>query len=463
MSDLDQSSISTAVWDQLYNLALHKLYPMPGTTMRTMLAIMTVLSPLTGSLFVVSGLKRTMKNGGWWLCRIDSGGYIAPNPVLMITFFATLYTILDTMALVCLQLNLSTYVKWYTLALHFSSLVVLFWFGWTKVWCFAYATPPSVFRLNGKSSTLDGNGFRKFMGPKIFNSLIIAVYTISLVSIAPFAFLAIKELRETEIHWTKYTHTHHHLIHTLLQPGESDIAQLTLSLENSIFSQLRTLVSLGESILKNVRIVCGILFGLDMIFLACSCLSTWRIMSALWSQVTTLRECAYRRREARTEGSTTHEINMSNRRASSTISFTVRDPTSAKSLIPWLPPLQRGVEVTSELWSARLFQDRREDWEKCDEAILSRRYNHLSRYAINVLWQASLMVLTAALYTILNLFVGLNVLDIPKRNKLCDLNMIVMLWGNLIWNCGLGTILGISSCLVAFSSKPESLPDTQKQ
>ncbi|KAH9824430.1 hypothetical protein DFH28DRAFT_1216627 [Melampsora americana] len=456
---IDQSTMVIATWDQLYTIASHKLYPQPSATMRTMLAVMTVLSPLTGLLFVVSGVKRTMRNGGWWLCRIDSGGYIAPNPILMITFFATLYTILDTMALICLQINLSTYVKWYTLALHFSSLVVLFCFGWTKVWCFAYATPPSVFRLKqGNTSTEHDNNFKKIMGPKLFNSFIIALYIIPFASIAPFAIMAVQKLREIELGWIEYTHTHHHLVQTLSQPNNPAIAQLAQSLQNSIFLRLKSLVILGDGILKNVRIICGILFGLDMVFLACSCVSTWRIMSALWSQVTTLRECAHRRREARTMGNMAHTIDLLKRRASSTM--TVPDPKSTKSLIPWLPPLRRGVEVTSAVWSSRLFQDGREDWEKCDEVILNRRYNHLSRYSINVLWQAILMVLTAVLYTTLNLFVVLNVLDIPKRNNLCDLNMIVMLWGNLIWNCGLGTILGIISCLVAFSSQPESLPDT---
>ncbi|EGG06570.1 uncharacterized protein MELLADRAFT_106494 [Melampsora larici-populina 98AG31] len=160
-----------------------------------------------------------------------------------------------------------------------------------------------------------------------------------------------------------------------------------------------------------------------MTFLVCSCLSTWQIMSALWSQVTTLRECTHCCRAACTMGSTatTHKIEFLKTHPSSTI--TVPDPKSAKSLILWLPPLQSGVEVTSVLWSSCLFQDGHKDWEKCDEVMLSRRYDHLSRYSINVLWQAILMASTVLLYTILNPFVVFNFMDIPRRHNLSRISV----------------------------------------
>lgn len=347
------------------------------------------------------------------------------------------------------------------------SFPVLFCFGWTKVWCFAYAAPPSALRLDSKRSSSSVHQ-RKIVGPWLFNLGNIAMYLVPFAFTIPLVIATAKKLQAVESHFNKYQETHQALKSVLATPGMPKMSPSAKQLEAKIFIELNTLSELAKDILYFVRCIAGGFAIFDLIFTVGAIWTTWRIMRTLWSQVATLRKCAQRRRADRSailptnsklpkddidqDTSSTYQIGQVS-------SYSIPSISSNTQLLPWMPPLMRGSEVSSATWTSGVCHDKREDWEKYDEFVLSQKYACLSRYAANALWQATLIVITSALFMTLDIFIVTNALGVPHRNRLSTLTMVVILWGNIIWNCGLGTILGIMSCVVAFSPTPKPLEE----
>ncbi|EGG12591.1 uncharacterized protein MELLADRAFT_70384 [Melampsora larici-populina 98AG31] len=208
-----------------------------------------------------------------------------------------------------------------------------------------------------------------------------------------------------------------------------------------------TLQALGEGILLNSRYICFGLMIFQVILLCAFSSATWRIMDALWSQVRTLRECASRRRLL-----------------SAAINQNVRQETpTLEELTDQIHLCHRGsvwnAEVTDSLWQSSLFEDRREDWEKIDELILKQKHASLRRYASNALCQATLIIVTVSAYLSLTMITVTNALDVPRRTRLLDFQVIVVVWQNVIWNCGLGISLGVISCIMVFSPTPAPIQE----
>ncbi|EGG04816.1 uncharacterized protein MELLADRAFT_88580 [Melampsora larici-populina 98AG31] len=460
---------ANAAWDQLDRMLAHEIHPSASPVMHIALYAMAGIAPLTGLLFLVGGLKRISKGGqdSLWLFRVDDRGYIHPNAIFVVTIWACLFTALDTAALVCLLLNLSTFVKWYTLVLHVMSFPVIFCFGWTKVWCFSYAAPPSALCLDSKRASSPTH-HRKMVGPWLFNVGNITMYMIPFAFTIPLAISIAKKLRDVELYFNKYQEAHQLLKSILTTPGISEISPSAKQLQVKILLELNTLSKLSKEILFIVRCIAGGYAILDLIFTIGAIWTTWRIMRTLWSQVATLRRCAQRRRgdcsAIRPTNSklSRHDIDQDNAstcpmRAIS--SYSIPSISSNGNLLPWMPPFARGTEITRSTWTSGACHDKREDWEKYDEFVLSQKYACLSRYASNALWQATLIVVTSALFMTLDIFIVTNAMGVPHRHRLSDLTMVVIVWGNVIWNCGLGTILGIMSCVVAFSPTPQALAE----
>ncbi|KAH9817203.1 hypothetical protein DFH28DRAFT_963430 [Melampsora americana] len=440
-------------------------HPDASPAMRIALYVMSGISPLTGLLFLVGGLKRISKagRGCLWLFRVDDRGYIHPNTLFVVTIWACLFTTLNTAAIVCFLMNLSTFVKWHTLVLHIMSFPVIFCF----VWAFAYAAPPSAFRLDGQRSRSSIHQ-RKMVGPWLFNIGNVAMYAVPFAFTIPLAIAVARKLRDVELYFLNYQETHRVLNDILSTPGISEISPSAKRLQTNLLMDLNTLSKLAKDILYFVRCIAGGYAILDLIFTIGAILTSWRIMRTLWSQVSTLRECAQRRRGdysgiRPTNSKIPREI--IDQDASSTLpirhisAYSIPSISSDTKILPWLPPFARGSEVSTSTWTSGVCHDKREDWERYDEFVLSQKYACLSRYASNALWQAALIVITSVLFMTLDIFIVTNAMGVPHRHRLSDLTMVVILWGNIIWNCGLGTILGITSCVVAFSPTPKPIEE----
>ncbi|EGG07786.1 uncharacterized protein MELLADRAFT_77523 [Melampsora larici-populina 98AG31] len=274
------------------------------------------------------------------------------------------------------------------------------------------------------------------------------MYIIPLLYILPFTIINAKNVHEIRRVWALCVQTHEML--TSLQresENSSEVTDLTNRLQSDMLRRLGTLQALGEDILLNSRYIC---FGLTICQIILLCVfssASWRIMNTLWTQVKTLRECATRRC-------------LSSCAANQKLR--VPTPTYEESADRTEVYQQKSVwnaEVTDSLWQSSLFEDRREDWEKVDEMMLKQKHDCLRRYAFNALCQAILIIVTTSAFLALTIITLTNALDVPRRTRLLDLQVIMIVWHNVIWNCGLGISLGVVSCVVVFSPTPSPITE----
>lgn len=395
-------------------------------------------------------------------CQHFATYLFTPSLTLMGTAFAV-----NCAALIRLQVDFATIVKWHTLALHFATFPVLICFGklkiypsqqpehycvyllacihtagWTKgeihfthqffgfhmtqfrenliilwtlliVWSTSYSTPPSAFRLNS-SQYPNVSHYRRFVGPLAFNLINITMFITPFVYAVPFTAMAATKLKKIEKCWIRYNDSHSRLIDQLTQPQTTpQYTALIRELEVDILNDIKLLLHLGDGIFTNIRWISGGFLIMDLTFMTSLLGVTWWIMRPLKSQIKTLRECAARRKCM---------IAMNNDDAivcpvsltcdSSDYKQPVRNfqsrssPLKLAALKSCFPSFQRGTEVSPVIWTTNLFQDRREDWEKLDELILNKRYLTLSRYASNTVWHAILVTLVSFSYLGLNFVVG---------------------------------------------------------
>ncbi|EGG07783.1 uncharacterized protein MELLADRAFT_71633 [Melampsora larici-populina 98AG31] len=348
-------------------------------------------------------------------------------------------------------MDFSSFPRWHTLVLQYFTHPVLLCFGWSRTWSFCYAAPPAAFQLDLRRQPTSTNfNYRRSLGPKLFNVGNIAMYIIPFIYILPFTIINAKNVHNIHRVWVVCVRKHEILTSLHSLPGSensSEVTNLTNLLQSDMIRRLGTVQALGEDILLNARYMS---FGLMIFLVTLLCAfssATWRIMDALWSQVRTLRECASRRRLL-----------------SAAINQNIRQETPAfEELTDQIYRCHQGSvwhsEVTESLWQSRLFEDRREDWEKVDELILKEKHASLRRYASNALCQAILVIVTASAYLSLIIITVTNALNVPLRTRLLDLQVIMIVWHNVIWNCGLGISLGVISCVMVFSPTPSPIQE----
>ncbi|KAI9604725.1 hypothetical protein H4Q26_002694 [Puccinia striiformis f. sp. tritici PST-130] len=56
--------------------------------------LVTITGPIPGILYLISAVKRCRTNG-WWMVRIDEGGYLYPHNRVMLTFWVVAFTIVN--------------------------------------------------------------------------------------------------------------------------------------------------------------------------------------------------------------------------------------------------------------------------------------------------------------------------------------------------------------------------------
>ncbi|KAH9807226.1 hypothetical protein DFH28DRAFT_1007483 [Melampsora americana] len=350
-----------------------------------------------------------------------------------------------------MQIDFSSFPRWHTTVLQNCTHPLLLCFGWSRTWSFSYAAPPAAFQLDPqRQPTSTKYNFRRSLGPKLFNIGNIAMYILPLVYSLPFTMVNAKKVHEIHRVWEACARDYKILI-SLRDFSGSENASATSGLadrlESDMFGRLGTLQALGADVLLNSRYISFGLTTFQLILLFAFSSATWRIMSALWSQVRTLRECASRR--CLSSAGTDHNICLENL-AFEEFSDRV-EPSHSKSI--W------NSEVTGSLWQSSLFADHREDWEKIDELVLKQKHASLRRYASNALCQAILIIVTVSAYMALTMMTVTNALDVPVRTTLLELQLIVIVWQNIIWNCGLGFSLGAISCIMVFSSPPSPIQE----
>ncbi|KAG0141104.1 hypothetical protein CROQUDRAFT_68661 [Cronartium quercuum f. sp. fusiforme G11] len=457
-----------APWETLHQFVSQQIHPSPNSTMRILLVVMTAISALIGLLYLTSGIRHLTQGRSSWLYERDSEGYIHPNTNLIMPIWACVYTISNLLALISLQIDLSTFIKWHTIVLHFATIFIIFSFGWTKIWCFSYAMPPSIFRPGAHHEPSNGPT-RGRVHPTFYNMCSMAMYFIPFALIAPFAISIVQNIHEIERSWEKYNIAHGLMIRTISQSNNStNLLQIQKTIEKEIWKQLNHLQELRDDTLLHIRYTSGICIVIETLFAIIAFISTWIIMRALWSQVRTLRECVtlstpdehYNKISKMNLNEYPPSIHPFNERHLSLSKSLKIDSPKFKKFLPWVPPLCSGTEVTNSIWNSNLFEENKEDYQKLDEFTIHSKYISLSRYASNILWQSSLIVLVEISYLILNICVVLNVWHVPRQHHLSDLSVILMVWSNGVWNCGLGLILGIFSCIVAFSPLPEPLDNS---
>ncbi|MBW0525378.1 hypothetical protein O181_065093 [Austropuccinia psidii MF-1] len=434
---------------------------------------MLIASPISAILYVLSGIKRT-QNEGLWLFRIDSQSYIRANTYTVIPILVVAYTIVNFLCVLNLYYDTKGFIRPGTVALSLSTYPILLCIAWTRIWSALLAVTRTKFEFHTSQRTsIQSN--QKYFPAKTLNTLAVVFYFFPLAFGFPLVFLSKREAFDLYNVWHSYDSSFQQLSQDSLQA----------SMEKKIYaggiSQMQAISKHAERLLFFFRLFSGgyLINTLMLFFLML--FSYFHIFRHLWCHMNILLDSVKQRKnnflgslklpEERdlhseknytgfsTEQSFTLETKMLKAKLclSASLKFIITILSFPKDWNSWLPTLKQGTGVDDRTWEDDLFKRDKQDWERAHEALVLAHYTTLKKYAVNVIWQALLVSSILISYMVLETLILLNALGVPQNRSFIDLTFFTTLWANLAWSLGVGILLGLISCIVAFSPMPQSV------
>ncbi|EFP83367.2 uncharacterized protein PGTG_08553 [Puccinia graminis f. sp. tritici CRL 75-36-700-3] len=425
--------------------------------------LVTIIGPVPAILYLISAVKRCQTNG-WWLVKVDERGYLYPHTRVMLTFWVVTFTLVNLAHSISLLLDCQSHLHPRTLICHFASFAPLACFGWAKVWSLFYAMPPSRYRLaqaNQKSgSSYPPQSMKRPIPACLFNPLIITAHLMSLFGTLPWLFTAIRESYTVLSSYDRYQSSYA----SLLDPNSTPVIRLESQLQALL--SVKNMVQSMEAIRRNLKNACIFMVIVAIIQLISLIWCSHRILGALYFQAKFLRKAASRQIDLEIQaaqvdfewcGSSepSNPTKISPASPAHSICGSVRSmPDKMIFVSHWkeyLPSLDRGNKVSARLWNSGPFQKTQEQIIGDGLKDMSFFYRKLRRYAINTFWHIVLAALVKLSYIILCILLILGAFD---HLAILHFEVAIFQWVNITWNCGVGFILGIVSCVVVFTPTP---------
>ncbi|KAA1081750.1 hypothetical protein PGT21_000255 [Puccinia graminis f. sp. tritici] len=451
-----------AEWNEL-NQRVHRFSDSSvSRSAQSIIWLVTIVGPVPGILYLISALKKCHTNG-WWLVKADDRGYLYPHNRVMLALWMVAFTLVNLAHSISLLFDCRSHLHPRTLIFHLVSFSLLSCFGWAKVWSVFYAMPPSRYRLapvNQKSGPSHPLQSMKHPIPAyLFNPLIIIAHLVSLCGTLPWLVIAIKESYELLSAWDQYQSSYATMV------GSSSTQILKFESQLQALLSLKKMIQSVETVQKNVKNVCTLLLVITLVQLIALVWCSYRILGALYFQAGVLRKAASRQINLQYEPKQIEfgfcqpsDPSSLNKIASApqALSRSGSMHSSAKTIftLHWkdfLPSLERGNKVSAHVWRSEPFQRTQEQIVGDGIKDISAFYWKLRRYAMHTLWHIVLAALVKSSYIALCISLASGAFD---GLTLSDFEVAVFQWVNITWNCGVGFLLGLFSCIDVFTPTP---------
>jgi len=448
-------------WEELNRLLLSFYEFAVPPSAHIIIWLVTIVGPIPGLLYLISAVKACQTNG-WWLVKVDERGYLYPHNRPMLAIWINAFTIVNLAHSASLLIDTRSHLHPRTVIFHLTSYCLLSCLAWAKVWGLFYAMPPSRYRF-ARANQKTGISLQRPIPAYLFNPLIISAHLVSIFGGLGWIILIIKESYKLVSLFNQY-----------------QVAYASMSIPYSTPSvrmenELKALITLNNMRLsvgivqKNLKNVCAFLLATIVVQLIVSLWCSNRILAALFFQARTLREAASRQVRLRTQPAQvdfgwSHSSEpeslikiasapLQPRSGAGSYGGTISDKKIFRHRWrDFLPSLNRGNVVSSKLWNSESFQRTQEQIMADGAQDMSACYRKLRRYAINTFWN---MVLTSAVkssYLILCILIVVGVFD--YGSSVFQMELAVFEWLNITWNCGVGFLLAVYSCIVVFTPTP---------
>ncbi|KAI8444721.1 hypothetical protein BY996DRAFT_4599939 [Phakopsora pachyrhizi] len=406
--------------------------------------IITFLGPISGLLYLASLCKR-IRTEGAWLARVDSRGYLHPHTHVIIPCWIVLYT-----------LGISFRVA--TIILHFCTYPILI----ATVWSLAYAMPPSEFSFKTRNGAISPRGKSRAHKPlRIF----LIPFNISIVIFLASSFaygiplITIICYRITHL----YSSLKSYESAALVSKDPNSSKEAVLKSQAVAISSLSLLYSFSSKLAIEIRLFCQ----LCLVSISCILIgifyTSFRIFSALWSQLNIFKECIKRRKFDQIEliksepdfelefvekADNVKSVPLSPVEFSSKGSILRMGPFSGNLVMSWkswLPVMAPNTRVKSRVWTSKLFNQTNRELDESEYETLCSHYRVLRRYAANTLWQTALTCVITVSYFSLAIFMIHETYMVSNQISLSNCFIVLNLWSSITWNSGVGITLGLVS------------------
>ncbi|KAH9467449.1 hypothetical protein Pst134EA_011094 [Puccinia striiformis f. sp. tritici] len=425
--------------------------------------LVTITGPIPGILYLISAVKRCRTNG-WWMVRIDEGGYLYPHNRVMLTFWVVAFTIVNLALSISVLFDCRSFLHPRTLILQTISFYTLSCLGWAKVWSLFCAMPPSRYRLaqvKQKNSSGHQQSIKRPIPVCLFNPLIIIAHLASWSSL-PWLLVISKAAYVALSSWDQYQSSYANMVDpssTQLVKFQNQL-QALLSLEQMLHSLETT-----RGPLKKIYI-CGLVTTTAQLIATIWC--SYRILGALYFQAKVLRQAASR--EINLEIKPAH-VDFGLCPSPESISTSPTQPVAAPpayaasfyagSLFQtvfahrwkdFLPGPDRETKIpAAQLWNRGQSQKTPDQMARDRVKDMSGFYRKLRRYAMNTFWHIFLTAVVKLSHIVMSSLLILGVFD---QMSVMNYEVTLFLWLNITWNCGVGVILGVISCIVVYTPTP---------
>ncbi|PLW43897.1 hypothetical protein PCANC_09634 [Puccinia coronata f. sp. avenae] len=435
-------------WVEVNQLVLSHYQSSISPSTHITIWLVTVLGPIPGILYLISAVKKCQING-WWLVRIDEGGYLYPHNRVMLSTWVIALTIVNLAHSISLLHDFETHFHPRTVLCHLLTFLVLSCFAWGKVWSLYCSMPPCKYRLaqaNNKSGA-SRPSMKRPIPAYLFNPLIIAVHLISLFGGFRWLWIAIKEVYHLSSLFDQYQASYA----SLSNPNSPDIVVLESQIK-ALFS-LKEMLQSGGIVRQNLKYLAGFLIILNLIQLVFKIWCSYRIMGALLFQAKILRQAAARQMALKAANS---DYMCDAAKLGSQATIASADPTPENPIFTsrWrdlLPNFRRGNKVSAQLWNSGPFIRTQEQILADGVEDMADCYRKLRDNAIHTFWTIVMAVLMNVSCTTMDAFLNVGFFD---NLSIFDTEVAIYLWVNLTWNCGVGLLLGVSSCIIVFTAAP---------